>query len=227
VRCYFMQRRTVIYAALGICAVAAVALPAVMANDAWAMKTQMAQAGFKTDSVTPKKPVTKAEFIVEGARKQLVNPAKYTGKYYAIKYPNGDVPADRGACVDVVIRAFRHAGYDLQKLVHEDAKKVQYLRIVVPDTNIDHRRCPNLIQFFRRHGTELPLVAKGKMMYRPGDVIFWKLPDGLDHVGVVSDRISKNGNPMIIHNIGPETCETDVLHRWKIVGHFRYPEVES
>lgn len=155
--------------------------------------------------------------VLEGAKLQLANPAQYTQEYFSIPYPGGDPPADKGACTDVVVRALRHAGHDLQQLVHEDARRVSYPRIRKRDRNIDHRRCPNLVRFFSRFGRAAPLDRD----FRPGDVVFWKLPGGLDHVGVVSDTVVGD-RPKVIHNIW-QTAEEDVLNKWPVVGHFRYP----
>jgi len=167
-----------------------------------------------------------ADRILSGAKAQLVKPAQYTGAYYRISYPNGDVPADRGACTDVVIRALRHAGYDLQRLIHEDSKRVVYPRIGKKhDRNIDHRRVPNQRRYFERHGVSLTTkTGRGDLrQWRPGNFVFWKLPGGLDHVGIISDRKNAQGLPLVIHNIW-QTAEEDVLMKWKIVGHFRFPK---
>jgi uncharacterized protein len=159
--------------------------------------------------------------IVAGARLQLLHPAEYTGEYFSIPYPNGDVPKDRGACVDVVIRALRNAGYDLQKLIHEDMKK--NLKLYPrhgdrPDSNIDHRRVPNQRFFFSRFGQSLSISKD----WRPGDIVTWKLDSGLDHTGVLSDKIDPDGLPFVIHNLS-RTAEEDVLKAWQITGHYRYP----
>ncbi len=158
--------------------------------------------------------------ISDGARMQLVSPARYDASYRRIRYPGGDVPPDCGACTDVVIRAFRQAGYDLQRLVHEDAARAPraYRRIARLDSNIDHRRVPNLAAFFRRHGRSLPLEKD----WRPGDVVTWKLPSNLDHTGVLSGRHGPSGNYLVIHNLSM-TAEEDVLRAWTVTGHFRYP----
>jgi len=168
-----------------------------------------------------------ADKIVAGARRQLISPAMYTGGYYRIAYPNGDVPGDRGACTDVLIRSLRNAGYDLQKLVHEDMRKnfSSYpRRESKPDPNIDHRRVPNLIHFFHAYGRKLPGVVTPATLatWKPGDLVFWKLDNGLDHCGVLSDRKNALGVPLVIHNM-QMTREEDVLTAWKIVGHYRYP----
>jgi len=107
--------------------------------------------------------------IVEGARRQLIKPARYDASYRRIPYPNGDVPVDSGACTDVVVRTFRHAGYDLQRLVHEDAAKHPsgYPRIDRLDPSIDHRRVPNLRVFLKRHGRSMPLNQD----WEPGDIV--------------------------------------------------------
>lgn len=163
--------------------------------------------------------------VVEGAKMQLQNPASYTGAYFKIPYPNGDVPADKGACVDVVIRALRHAGYDLQRLIHEDISKhlSAYPRHEShPDSSIDHRRVPNQRHFFAKFGLSLRTDANlGSWL--PGDIVTWKLDSGLDHTGVLSDDIGPSGFPMVIHNLS-RTAEEDVLTRWKITGHYRYPK---
>lgn len=161
--------------------------------------------------------------IVEGARLQLQNPARYDASYRSIKYPGGDVKPDRGACTDVVIRALRHAGYDLQKLIHEDMKanfSSYPRRGNRTDTNIDHRRVPNQRYFFGRFGKSLSISAGDG--WKPGDIVTWKLDSGLDHTGVVSDELGVSGNLMVVHNLGVTAIE-DVLTTWTITGHYRYP----
>lgn len=175
----------------------------------------------QTGSRTPPPPLPKAaKAVLEGARQQLVKPARYDASYKTLSYPNGDVAPDRGACSDVIIRALRHAGYDLQKLVHEDAKRNKYPFIQKLDSNIDHRRVRNLIVYFRRHGLELEL---GSQKWRGGDFVTWKLPGGQDHIGVVTDQKGPSGNLMVIHNLGL-VAEEDILKSWKVVGHYRFPK---
>lgn len=159
--------------------------------------------------------------IVEGALIQAREGAAYTTGYFRIPYPNGDLARGKGVCTDVVVRALRHAGYDLQRLIHEDmrANFATYPRREArPDPNIDHRRCPNQAWFFRRHGRTLPTTED----WRPGDVVYWKLDGGLDHTGVLSNRLNAKGLPYVVHNLG-RCAEEDVLARWRIVGHYRYP----
>lgn len=179
-----------------------------------------------TIAIAQRSPMTVADKILAGAKKQLVKPASYTGAYFQIKYPNGDVPADKGACTDVIIRAFRNAGYDLQRLIHEDSKRVNYPRIGNKrDRNIDHRRVPNQRRYIERFGTELTMKTDSASLkqWQPGDIVFWKLAGGLDHVGIISDRKNSKGHPFVIHNIW-QAAEEDVLHSYKIVGHFRFPK---
>lgn len=166
--------------------------------------------------------------ILESAKKQAEEGAFYSAGYVKLDYPMGDVPKDRGACTDVVIRALRAAGYDLQKLIHEDMKenfKKYPRRESKPDPNIDHRRCPNQIYFLKKFGIELTKETSGEnaKSWRPGDIVYWKLDNGLDHTGVLSDRRNSRGLPYVIHNLG-RCAEEDVLTEWKIVGHFRFPK---
>src|SRR5687768_9589025 len=93
-------------------------------------------------------PDATAQSIIDGALAQLGT--KYTTGYFSIDYPNGDLPPDQGVCTDVVVRALRTAGYDLQKLMHEDMKAnfgkyPKRYGLSKPDPNIDHRRVPNQI----------------------------------------------------------------------------------
>lgn len=175
-----------------------------------------------TNTSTPDK--KSANPIVQAARDQLINPASYSGAYYKIDYPMGDVPANRGACTDVIIRALRKVNIDLQQAIQEDADKQLYPKLILGrDRNIDHRRCPNQIQYFSRHAKQFPIESNQmvKSNIQPGDIIFWKLNDGKDHVGIAIDTLSPSGHPLIIHNIGPTVSENDVLFAWKIVAHFR------
>jgi uncharacterized protein YijF (DUF1287 family) len=171
---------------------------------------------------------TKIRKVLKSANEQIKTTTGYTQKYYSISYPNGDVPKKTGACTDVVIRSFRAAGVDLQKEVHEDMKAnfSKYPKkwgLKRTDTNIDHRRVPNLQTFFKRQGKSLEITSNGKN-YQPGDVVSWDLNGkGLTHIGVVSNIWhSKKKRYLIIHNIGGGTELEDVLFDWEITGHFRY-----
>ena len=152
----------------------------------------------------------------------------YDPAYVSLAYPGGDVPPERGVCCDVVVRALRGAGVDLQKLVHEDmqAHFGSYPKIwglARPDANIDHRRVPNLETFFRRQGRALPVTAIPSD-YLPGDIVSWRLPNGLAHIGlVVAPQASADpARHLCVHNIGAGARVEDVLFAFKITGHFRY-----
>lgn len=153
----------------------------------------------------------------------------YDPAYYAIPYPNGDVPPTRGVCTDVVIRAYRKLGIDLQKLVHEDMKQHFHLYpkkwgLKKPDTNIDHRRVPNLMVFFERHGKSLPVTANASD-YKPGDLVTWDLGNNTPHIGIVMDKKSADGKrPLIVHNIGGGQEISDCLFSYTITGHYVYPK---
>jgi uncharacterized protein YijF (DUF1287 family) len=165
--------------------------------------------------------------VVGAAHAQVGVTRYYDGGYVRLAYPGGDVPADRGVCTDVVIRAYRAAGLDLQKQVHEDmrghfAAYPKLWGLARPDRNIDHRRVPNLETWARRAGHALP-AGTDAAAYRPGDLVSWRLPNGLPHIGVVSDRRAPDGSgrPLVVHNIGAGTRVEDVLFAWPPVGHFR------
>lgn len=151
---------------------------------------------------------------------------QYDPSYFTLDYPNGDVPAGKGVCTDVVVRAYRKLGIDLQKEVHEDMRAhfalyPDHWGLTRPDKNIDHRRVPNLMVFFERHGTVLP-SSRNPKDYHPGDVVCWSLGGGISHIGVVSNRRSLRGTPLIVHNIGAGQVLEDMLFDFKIIGHYRY-----
>jgi uncharacterized protein YijF (DUF1287 family) len=166
--------------------------------------------------------------ILKSANEQIKTTTSYTQKYYSISYPNGDVPKSTGACTDVVIRSYRAAGIDLQREVHEDMKAnfSSYPKkwgLKKTDTNIDHRRVPNLRRFFERKGKSLEISQDGKN-YQPGDIVSWDLNGrGLTHIGLVSNIWNEKENRyLIIHNIGGGTELEDRLFEWEITGHYRY-----
>ena len=149
----------------------------------------------------------------------------YDGSYRQLRYPGGDVPPERGVCTDVVVRAYRSLGKDLQVLVHEDLSRASsaYPKLWgerTPDRNIDHRRVPNLRVFFTRNGRSLP-VTKNAADYEPGDLVTWRLPSGLPHIGLVSTKTT-SGRPNVVHNIGAGTQVEDSLFEYEITGHYRY-----
>lgn len=153
----------------------------------------------------------------------------YDGSYRQITYPGGDVPNNVGVCTDLVVRAYRRGlKVDLQKRVHEDMRAhfAAYPKswgLKRPDTNIDHRRVPNLETFFKRAGAALP-VSRQAAAYRPGDLVTWRLTgNGLPHIGVVTDRRTRDGKrPLIAHNIGYGPQIEDILFDHPISGHYRY-----
>lgn len=151
----------------------------------------------------------------------------YDPSYRVISYPNGDIPADKGVCTDVVIRAYRKFGVDLQKEVHIDMKSNfdKYPKkwgLSKPDKNIDHRRVPNLMTFFTRHGTVKP-ISNNADDYQPGNIVCWDLGKGLTHIGIVSNKKTADGRRyLIVHNIGYGQELEDCLFSFKIIGHYRY-----
>ena len=169
---------------------------------------------------------TRANALVVAARRQIGVTIHYDPAYTRIAYPGGDVPASRGVCTDVVIRAFRTQGMDLQRLVHEDMRAHFSVYppkwgLRAPDRNIDHRRVPNLQTWFARQGWSLT-VGDRAGDYRAGDLVTWMLPGNLPHIGIVSDRkTTLRSVPLIIHNIGRGTREEDILFDYRITGHYR------
>ncbi|SDG82853.1 hypothetical protein SAMN05216588_10199 [Pseudomonas flavescens] len=165
--------------------------------------------------------------LADGARQQVGVTLAYDPVYRHIDYPGGDVPMETGVCTDVVIRALRLQGLDLQKAVHVDmaanfSAYPKHWGLSRPDRNIDHRRVPNLMTWFRRQGMALQ-VSRDARDYRSGDIVTWDLGRGLTHIGIVSDRLSAAGEPLILHNIGAGTREEAILFRFTITGHYRFP----
>jgi uncharacterized protein len=173
--------------------------------------------------------------LSEAAVERTNHQVHYDPTYFNIPYPNGDVPSEVGVCTDEVIRSYRALAVDLQQLVHEDMKSnfALYPRkwgLKKPDTNIDHRRVPNLMVFFERQGAARP-VTEDARDYRPGDVVTWDLANGLTHIGIVVavPSASDESRLQIVHNIGAGPKMEDVLFAWKITGHYRFekPKAEA
>lgn len=180
---------------------------------------------FKQDAIFFKK-------LVTAATHQTTLPVRYVADYVQIKYPNGDVPAHTGVCTDLVIRAYRVVGVDLQKEVHEDMMKhfkdyPKLWKLKSPDTNIDHRRVPNLMVYFKNKNAELPVTLKAED-YHPGDVVSWNLQNknavtGITHIGIVIDQVSVDGKRhLMAHNIGGGNVIEDMLFSYMIIGHYRF-----
>ncbi|RZF94239.1 DUF1287 domain-containing protein [Pseudoalteromonas sp. CO302Y] len=167
--------------------------------------------------------------LVQAAKERTNHSVIYDGSYKRIAYPNGDVPATIGVCTDVIIRSYRALGTDLQVLVHEDMRDNFTLYpsnriwgLTKPDSNIDHRRVPNLQHFFKRHGHSLN-ISEDASNYKGGDIVTWMLPGNLPHIGIVTDELSRDKKrPLIVHNIGAGPVLEDMLFSYKITGHYRY-----
>jgi uncharacterized protein len=167
------------------------------------------------------------EKLADSALTLTLQTVFYDPDYRVIDYPLGDVPADRGVCTDVVIRAYRMLGIDLQKEIHQDmrnnfGKYPKIWGLARPDKNIDHRRVPNLMVFFERHGT-VKNSTDNPNDYQPGDIVCWNLSGGIKHIGIVS-RIKSTDQKryLIVHNIGAGQVPEDCLFSFKIIGHYRY-----
>lgn len=172
---------------------------------------------------------TSAQKLSANAIKSTQQQVQYDGRYFRIPYPNGDIPSHLGVCTDVIIRTYRTLGIDLQERVHMDmrsnfdvypSRRLWGLRKT--DTNIDHRRVPNLQVFFSRHGKTLP-ASNHASDFKPGDLVTWMLPGNLPHIGIVTHIKHPNtGNPMIVHNIGAGPKLEDMLFNYTITGHYHY-----
>jgi uncharacterized protein YijF (DUF1287 family) len=167
------------------------------------------------------------EKLSDSALELTKDQVQYDPAYFVIGYPNGDVPKNKGVCTDVIIRAYRKIGIDLQKEVHEDMSAHFDLYpgnwgLSQPDKNIDHRRVPNLMVFFSRYGIVKPITANAKD-YVPGDLICWDLGDNITHIGIVVNRKSSDEKRyLIVHNIGSGQNLADCLFDYKIIGHYQY-----
>jgi len=181
------------------------------------------------ENVLIQNPKTFEERLSNAAISIIDKNVVYTPDYVSIKYPNGDVPAKTGVCTDVVIRAYRKLGIDLQKEVHEDMKanfnKYPNLKkwgLKTTDTNIDHRRVPNLEVFFERKGKKLA-VTQNPNDYKTGEIVTWMIGGKLPHIGIITNKKSSDGKrPMIVHNVGGGQVLEDCLFSYDIVGHFKY-----
>lgn len=178
-------------------------------------------------SLAPTALAKSAEAVVKAAQARTLADVRYDPKYVKLTYPGGDVPADTGVCTDVIIRTYRSAyGFDFQRAVHEDMRRAfsaypKSWGLKRPDKNIDHRRVPNLETFLKRQGAAVP-ITKNAEDYKPGDIVTWRLGGRLPHIGIVSDKKSDWGTPLIIHNVGAGPVEDDLLFNTDIHGHFRY-----
>lgn len=165
--------------------------------------------------------------LVDAAKGRLDHTVIYDGSYQKISYPMGDVDASKGVCTDVIIRAYRTLGIDLQQLLHEDmlvnfSLYPAHWGLRKPDSNIDHRRVPNLEAFFSHHGENIAVTQTAED-YQPGDIVTWRLNgSNLPHIGIVSDQKAASGNYEIVHNIGWGPKSDDLLFKHRINGHYRY-----
>ena len=175
-----------------------------------------------------KKAVTKRDRFILGAVSQYGVTNSYNGAYKKIAYPNGDVDISTGVCTDVIVRSFRAVGIDLQKEIHRDMKRHfrKYPKkwgLRSTDTNIDHRRVPNMERYFERKGYR---VSKGKKedykKYLPGDLVVWSIRGNLTHIGIVSDKkVPETSRYYIIHNPFQGVEISDWLIEFNIINHFR------
>lgn len=176
--------------------------------------------------VAPQAESTFSDRLAAAALAQLEHRVWYDPSYYRIHYPNGDVPESIGVCTDVIIRAYRRVGIDLQRLVHEDvAGNPRSYGITRADASIDHRRVPNLMRYFKRQGAALAL-SESAGDYSAGDIVAWQLAPGLTHIGIVAWKPESTAKtPLVVHNIGRNQRGPDLedcLFNWPVIGHYRY-----
>lgn len=179
--------------------------------------------------------------VLDGAYRSLVQRPRYDDRYLPLSYPGGDVPADQAGRADLVIRALREAGYDLQQLVHEDIQaelervggKVDDSTLAYPlftrweqqgsDASIDHRRVVNLYIYLQRHALPVTLEVRGRTSdWWPGDIVVFARGGEPFHIGIVSDRLGRGGVPRVIDAApGMGVTQSHSLLAWPVVGHFR------
>jgi uncharacterized protein YijF (DUF1287 family) len=195
------------------------------------VKAALAAVALLWASLASASPAPEPDFarrLVAAAVAQTRQRVAYDGSYRRIPYPGGDVPASIGVCTDVVVRAYRALGIDLQQRVHEDMRRAfaAYPRLWGmrgPDPNIDHRRVPNLQAYFRRRGAERSIARQDATSYAPGDLVTWMLPGNLPHIGIVSGQRTADGTrPLIVHNIGRGPEVEDMLFTYPITGVYRW-----
>jgi uncharacterized protein YijF (DUF1287 family) len=177
--------------------------------------------------------------VIARAREEVAHQVSYDSSYVSLAYPNGDVDPARGVCTDVVVRALRAGGLDLQSRLHEDelAHRDAYPlgQGRVPDANIDHRRVGPLLTWFRRHAEEATTTVAPETWseFHPGDVVVFTFTPcpacrskraAASHIGIVSDRKTAEGRPMVLHNFGPSATEDDGLTFWPLLAHFHLSE---
>lgn len=167
----------------------------------------------------------RARALAAAARAQVGTTLRYDPAYVRLAFPGGDVPPDRGVCTDVLVRALRTLGVDLQVELHRDmtASFASYparWHLSRPDPNIDHRRVQNLETWLRRRGAAVPITRRGAD-YWPGDVVTVDV-DGRAHLMVVSSTLAPGGERfLIVHNIGEGAREEDRLFEFPLTGHYR------
>jgi hypothetical protein len=182
------------------------------------------------DAVVNKLPITtlsqEVNKLMQSLESQIKLTKTYNPAYVTLEYPNGDVPINTGVCADVVVRALRANHIDLQQEVHIDMSKnfssyPNRWNLKTTDKNIDHRRVANLMEFFERKQKSQP-ITNNYQNYKPGDIVAWKLENGLLHIGMVYNGNNDDGTPLIVHNIGSGATIADVLFQWEIIGHYRW-----
>jgi uncharacterized protein len=169
------------------------------------------------------RPPSPGPAIARAAASQVGVTVTYDPSYRRLEFPGGDVPLDRGVCTDVIVRALRAIGVDLQVAVHDDMSRhfadyPQLWGLRGADRNIDHRRVPNLMTFLSRQGKRLAAGAG----YQPGDIVAWRLPNGLHHIGILGEPRAPGGHRLVVHNIGRGARLEDVLHAFEELGHYRW-----
>jgi len=222
-------RRLLLTAILVLVVIRLISVVACNARDREAVASSKAAPQAAAVETLTRRPVSdtpQIKRIVDSAIEQTRLTFEYDPSYAKLDYPNGDVPIQRGVCADVIVRAFRNAGIDLQKEVHQDMTRnfssyPAKWGARKPDSNIDHRRVPNLMTLFERKSWSLP-ITKTSADYFPGDVVAWELDNKLLHIGLVTDAVAgETQNYLVVHNIGAGARIEDVLMAWKIIGHYR------
>jgi len=199
------------------------AVVARLAADKCVAPSRRSKPGYRA-AIAAASPSAFGLMLASAARAQTDDLVVYSDTYRQIGFPMGDVPSLYGVCTDVVVRAYRALGVDLQVLVHEAG-------LGTGDTSIDHRRTQTLRRFFARYGVSLP-VTDFVEDYRPGDIVTYHRATGRtsqSHIAIVSDVIAPSGRPMIVHNRGWGPQLEDALFASDMTGHYRFatPEIQA